>query len=101
MLYIQVHLGTAHDAVSHAQIRMTPETSDLHLNCTSHAQYVYTMDGRSGELGVSLHGHMQLIVLLGALRVVIAILRIYIKKANFQIQIQSPDSAVAHQRTRK
>jgi hypothetical protein len=44
---------------------------------------------------------MQLIMLLGALRVVIAILRVYIKKANFQIQIQSPDSAVAHQRLRK
>jgi hypothetical protein len=44
---------------------------------------------------------MQLIMLLGALRVMIAILRVYIKKANFQIQIQSQDSAVAHQRTRK
>ena len=58
------------------------------------------MDGRSGELGVSLDGHMQLIMLLGELRVVIAILRVYIKKANFQIQIPSPDSGVAHQRTR-
>ena len=32
---------------------------------------------RSGELGVSLDGHMQFIMLLGALRVVIAILRVY------------------------
>ena len=74
MLYIQVHLGTAHDAASHAHIRLTPETSDLHLNFTSHAQYAYTIDGRSGELGVYLDGRMQLIMLLGALRVVIAIL---------------------------
>ena len=50
---------------------------------------------------MSLDGHMQLTMLLGALRVVIAILRVYIKKANFQIQIPRPDSAVAHQRTRK
>ena len=59
---------------------------------------------RSGELGVSLDGHMQFIMLLGALRMVIAIniniARLY-KKANFQIQIQKPDSAVAHQRTGK
>lgn len=59
------------------------------------------MDGQSGELGVSLEGHMQRIMQLGVLRVVIVILRVYIKKANFQIQIQSPDSAVAHQRTRE
>jgi hypothetical protein len=39
---------------------------------------------------------MQLIMLLGAWQVVIVILRVYIKKANFQIPIQSPDSAVAH-----
>jgi hypothetical protein len=58
------------------------------------------MDGQSGELGVSLEDHMQLIMLLGALRVVIVILRVYIKKTNCQIQIQSPDSAFAHQRTR-
>ena len=59
------------------------------------------MDGQSGGLGVSLEGHMQRIMQLGVLLVVIVILRVYIKKANFQIQIQSPDSAVAHQRTRK
>ena len=59
------------------------------------------MDGQSGELGVSLEGHMQRIMQLGVLRVVIVILRVYIKKPNFQIQIQSPDSAVAHQRTKK
>ena len=57
------------------------------------------MDGQFGELGVSLEDHMQRILQLGALRVVIVILRVYIKKANFQIQIQSPDSAFAHQRT--
>ena len=59
------------------------------------------MDGQSEELGVSLEGHMQRIMQLGVLRVVVVILRVYIKKANFQIQIQSTDSAVAHQRTRK
>ena len=58
------------------------------------------MDGQSGELGVSLEGHMQRIMQLGVLRVVVVILHVYIKKANFQIQIQSPDLAVAHQRTR-
>ena len=76
MLYIQVHLGTAHDAVLHAQIRLTPATSDLHLNCTNHAQYIYTIDGQSGELGVSLEGRMQRIMQLGLLRVVIVILHI-------------------------
>ena len=63
----------------------------------------WAVGGQSGELGVCvyLEGHMQRIMQLGVLRVVIVILRVYIKKANFQIQIQSPDSAVAHQRTRK
>ena len=48
------------------------------------------MDGQSGELGVSLEGHMQRIMQLGVLRVVVVILRVYIKKANFSDSNSEP-----------
>ena len=47
------------------------------------------MDEQSGELCVSLEGHMQLFMLLGAMRVVIVKLRVYIKKAIFRFKFRA------------
>jgi hypothetical protein len=48
------------------------------------------MDEQSGELCVSLEGHTQLFMLLGALRVAIVVLRVYIKKSQFSDSNSEP-----------
>ena len=47
------------------------------------------MDGQFGELGVSLEDYMQRILQLGALRVLIVILRVYIKKPIFRFKFRA------------